>query len=129
DIYGSQTQIEVKDIFEQCNDQNKCTLVLGSPGIGHSTFCRYAAHQWATGILWPEYELVVLVSLRRLTTRYYPPLPCGSNYSLIDVIKREYFADSPLSENDQRLQKEQLDNIHTLWLLAGYDEIVLDVPA
>ncbi|CAF4975305.1 unnamed protein product, partial [Rotaria sp. Silwood1] len=45
--------------------------VFGRAGIGKSTFCRYAAYQWATGAIWPEYELVVLIPLRSLTEQGY----------------------------------------------------------
>ncbi|CAF3729064.1 unnamed protein product [Rotaria sp. Silwood1] len=53
EIYGTKTPIDVKDIFEKCKDKSKQVLVFGRSGIGKSTFCRYVAYQWATGMIWP----------------------------------------------------------------------------
>jgi hypothetical protein len=46
--------------------------VLGRAGIGKSTFCQHVAYQLATGSIWSEHKLVVLVRLRSLTEKYYP---------------------------------------------------------
>jgi hypothetical protein len=127
EIYGTKTNIEIKNIFDQCKDQTKNLLVLGRAGIGKSTFCRYVAYQWATGAIWKQYLLVVLIRLRSLTENRYPPLAPGTTYSLVDLVKREYFQHS-LSEKDNKILEEQLNSSQVLWLLDGYDEIVQNVP-
>ena len=127
EIYGMKTAIDVKDIFETCKNQEKQVLVFGRAGIGKSTFCRYVAYQWATGSYWPQYELLALIPLRRLTTNRYPPLPPGQSYSLIDLVKKEVFQ-YDLSEKEEKLLKKQFDAKKTLWILDGYDEIVQNVP-
>ncbi len=127
EIYGAKTKIEIKDIFERCTEQTKKILVLGRVGIGKTTFCRYAAHQWARGAIWQQYELVVFIRLRGLTESRYPPLPSGTNYSLLDLVKKEYFHHG-LSEKDEKILREQFDNGQILWLLDGYDEIAQNVP-
>ncbi|CAF4073941.1 unnamed protein product, partial [Rotaria sp. Silwood1] len=105
----------------------KNILVLGPAGIGKTTFCRYAAYQWATGEIWQQYQLVILIQLRNLTESRYPSSLSGTQYSFIDLVKREYYCQN-LSENDERLFKEQLDNNQVLLLLDGYDEIIQNIP-
>lgn len=129
EIYGAKIKIDIKNIFDKCADQKKNTLVLGRAGIGKTTFCRYVAYQWATGELWQEYELLVLIPLRNLTKSRYPVLKTGARYSLIDLIKTEYHCPN-LSHNDETILKEQLDNNKVLWLLDGYDEIIVqNIPS
>jgi hypothetical protein len=127
EIYGVKTKIEIKNIFEKCKDQTKNILVLGRAGIGKTTFCRYVAYQWATGAIWPQYQLVILIRLRNLTESHYPLLAPGTRYSLIDLVKTEYFYHG-LSEEYERLLKEELNKNQVLWLLDGYDEIVQGIP-
>ncbi|CAF0946904.1 unnamed protein product [Adineta steineri] len=128
-IHGTRTPIDVKDIFKICKDHTRNVLVFGRAGIGKSTFCRYIAYQWATGIIWQEYELIALIPLRSLTADRYPILPAGANYSLIDVLKKECFSFDPyLSEKDEKQLQEQFYNSRILWLLDGYDEIGQNVP-
>ena len=126
-IYGVKSVIDVKDIFNKCKDQTKNILVLGRAGIGKSTFCQYVAYKWATGAIWSQYDLLVMIPLRSLTESRYPPLPPGTNYTLIDLVKKEYFGYG-LSEKDDELLREQFGKSRILWLLDGYDEIVQNVP-
>ncbi|CAF1254258.1 unnamed protein product [Adineta steineri] len=128
EIYGTKTTIDIKNIFETCNNQEKKVLVFGRAGIGKSTFCRYIAYQWAMGSYWTQYELLALIPLRRLTINRYPPLPISQNYSLIDLVKKEIFS-YDLSESENKLLKKHFDAKKTLWVLDGYDEIVQNVPS
>ncbi|CAF1006613.1 unnamed protein product [Adineta steineri] len=128
-IHGTKTPVDIKDIFKTCKGQTRNLLVFGRAGIGKSTFCQYIAYQWATGMIWQEYDLVALIPLRSLTTDRYPILPAGTNYSLIDVLKKECISfDQYVSEKDETQLKEQFHNRRILWLLDGYDEIVQNVP-
>jgi predicted NACHT family NTPase len=126
-IYGMKTTIDVKNIFETCKNHEKRVLVFGRAGIGKSTFCQYIAYQWATGSYWPQYELLALIPLRRLTAQCYPPLPHGQSYSLIDLVKKEVLRHN-LTGKEEELLKKQFDERKTLWILDGYDEIVHNVP-
>ncbi|CAF3846095.1 unnamed protein product [Adineta steineri] len=128
-IHGTKTPVDIKDIFKTCKDKRRNVLVFGRAGIGKSTFCQFVAYQWATGIIWQEYELIALIPLRSLTEDNYPALPAGINYSLIDVLRKEYFSsDQYLSEKDETQLQEQFHNSRILWLLDGYDEIGQNVP-
>ena len=126
EIYSTKSPISVKDLFKYCKDQLRQVLVFGRAGIGKSTFCQYVTHEWARGKLWPEYDLVVLFSLRLLTETRYRPLSSGS-YSLIDVVEKEYFSHG-LKEKEKEILTNQLSRFKVLWLLDGYDEIAQNVP-
>ncbi|CAM4964177.1 unnamed protein product [Rotaria socialis] len=128
DIYGVKTRINVEDMFKTCKEPGKKVLVFGRAGIGKTTLCRYIAHQWATDALWPEYNLVALVSLRSLTENRYSPLSPGIGYSLVDIVARECLS-RDLSEEDKSLLKDLLNKSKVLWLLDGYDEIIQNVPS
>ncbi|CAF1324395.1 unnamed protein product [Rotaria sordida] len=125
EIYGTKTSIDVKDMFNSCTDRINQVLVFGRAGIGKSTFCRYIAYRWANGDIWSEYQLVIVIPLRCLTNNRYPP---GSNYSLLDLLKKEHILYDTLSETDKRYFKELCDKGQVLWILDGYDEFVQNVP-
>ena len=127
DIYGSKTSIEIKDIFESCRDSKRQVLVFGRAGIGKSTFCRYIAHQWATGKILREYDLVALIPLRSLTNDRYPRL--DTPYSPIDIVIAQCLQDFNLSGKDKELFEQQFSNVRILWLLDGYDERVQNGPS
>ena len=127
EIYGTKSPINVKDLFKFCKDQLRQVLVFGRAGIGKTTFCQYVTHEWARSKLWPEYDLVVLFSLRLLTENRYPPV-LSLSYSLIDVVEREYFSHG-LCEKEKQILTNQLSRLKVLWLLDGYDEIIQNVPS
>ena len=125
EVYGVKTSIEVKDIFQKCKDTTKRVLVLGRAGIGKSTFCQYITYRWARGELWPKYDLLVLILLRKLTSTRYPSV---KTYSLVDLIEKEYFPFGDLTNQDRRHFKEQCDKGEVLWILDGYDEFAQNIP-
>ena len=126
EIYRTKTRINIKDFFKACKNNVKKVLVFGRAGIGKSTFCRYVAHQWASGKIWSEYDLVALIPLRSLTGQHYPP---NRQYDLIDVLKITCFCwCRQLSEKDNELLKQQVGKSRILWVLDGYDEIVQSTP-
>ncbi|CAF1204212.1 unnamed protein product [Adineta steineri] len=128
-MHGAKTPVDIKDIFKTCKNQTRNVLVFGRAGIGKSTFCQYVAYQWAISMIWQEYELIALIPLRSLTADRYPLLPAGTNYSLIDVLRKECISfDQYLSEKDEAQLQEQFHSSRILWLLDGYDEIVQNVP-
>ncbi|CAF4782684.1 unnamed protein product [Rotaria sp. Silwood1] len=93
-------------MLEKCKNPRKKVLVLGRAGIGKSTFCRYVAYRWATGEIWPQYDLVVVIPLRSLTKDHYP---CGTTYAPIDLsiqgLKRSTSSFSyPLHDHDHKEQ-------------------------
>ena len=117
---GTKTQIDVKDIFKSCKNQIRKVLVSGVAGVGKSTFCQYLAYQWATGALWTEYGLVVLIPLQSLTEEdYRHDMSCF----LVDILKKQYFFSQYLPVKDERYLKEHMLTTPILWLLDGYDEI------
>ena len=45
EIYGTKRPIDIKDIFEYCENQLRQVLVFGRAGIGKTTFCQYVTHE------------------------------------------------------------------------------------
>ncbi|UJR34570.1 hypothetical protein I4U23_027346 [Adineta vaga] len=125
EIYGTKTSIDVANIFDKCKDQIKNVLVLGRAGIGKSTFCQYITYRWAKGDLWPQYNLIVLIRLRKLTNTCYAS---GDNYSPFDLVKKEYFPFRDFSNDERQQFEEQFNNGKVLWILDGYDEFVNNIP-
>ncbi|CAF1058026.1 unnamed protein product [Adineta steineri] len=125
EIYDAKILIDIKDIFKKCKDATKKILVLGRAGIGKSTFCQYVAYQWAKGNLWPKYDLVVLVDLRRVTEDRYPK---GEEYSPFDIVKKEYLLNDIISKEEQQCFNERCKNGKVLWILDGYDELAQNIP-
>ena len=123
EIYAAKSPMDVKDMFLKGNKELKQILVFGGAGMGKSTFCRYAANQWANGAIWSQYKLVILLSLPHLTESRYPKLPLSARYTTFDVVHKEYFSSYSLSDKDKDSLREQLANSPVLWLLDGYDEI------
>ncbi|CAF1214073.1 unnamed protein product [Rotaria magnacalcarata] len=124
-IYNTKTPIDVKFIFEKCKNKSKKLLVLGRAGIGKSTFCRYAAYRWANGEIWPQYDLVIVVPLRRLTAEFYPSV---IEYSPVDIVIKLYLSCTSLSQEDKQILREQLTRSKVLWILDGYDEVAASLP-
>ncbi|CAF4431531.1 unnamed protein product [Rotaria socialis] len=125
EIHGVKISIHVEDIFQKCNNEIKKVLVLGRAGIGKSTFCLYVTYLWAKSQLWSEYDLVILIHLRRLADTNYP---LNKRYTPVDLAEMEYFQQDPLSEDARRLFKQQYDKRKFLWILDGYDEFSQSIP-
>ena len=129
EIYGTKTVIEVKDMFKECKNKKQQVLVLGRAGIGKTTFCQYVAHQWSNGDIWPQFDLVILISLRNLTeTRYRAR---RRPYRLIDLVKKEYYSCISFPPEHETFIEKQCadpDNSRILWLLDGYDEFAPSMP-
>ncbi|CAF2025452.1 unnamed protein product [Rotaria magnacalcarata] len=125
EIHGVKTAIEVENMFDKCKDKTNKVLVLGRAGIGKSTFCQYVTYRWAKGDLWSDYNLVVLIYLRKLTDSRYPS---GTEYSLVHLLKKEYFPCDDLSSEQKDKFKELCNKQKVLWILDGYDEFVQNIP-
>ena len=125
EIYGIKTSIDAEIMFEKCKDRIKKVLILGRAGIGKSTFCQYVTYRWAKGEIWPEYDLVVLIHLRKLTNDRYPP---RNKYLPADLVEKEYFPCDDLSTEDKKYFKEQCNKDKVLWILDGYDEFAQNIP-
>ncbi|CAF0784462.1 unnamed protein product [Adineta steineri] len=125
EIYGTKTTIDVKNIFDKCKVQTRKVLLLGRAGIGKSTFCQYVTYKWAKRELWTQYDLVILIRLRKLTESRYLS---AQNYSPIDLVEKEYFPFGDFSNEEKQQLKEHCNNCKVLWILDGYDEFVHNIP-
>ncbi len=129
-IHAQKEAIQIRGLLKQEQserDGKRHLLVNGRAGIGKTTFCKYIAHQWSEGKLWPEFEWVFWIPLRTITKNSYPE----ASYNHLDIIKigflDEYFPNANAEEVTPLLKaiRELLEQSpqKVLILLDGYDEV------
>ena len=111
------TLIKLKNLFIKPR-----VLILGDAGCGKTTVCQYITYLWAQGKLWrKKFEWLFYIKMRNLNSQPYPPQ--SNEYSLIDIIEREYFEGSKLHDSDkQKLTNLLKTSSNVLWVLDGCDE-------
>lgn len=98
--------------------------IMGGAGIGKSTLCQFLVSQWAKGMFFREYTLMILIPLRHLTSQRYPS---GDAYTLTDILIQEVWGGNATPQ--LRHIFSELYNPHTsVLILDGYDEIIGRVP-
>ena len=117
DILQKKTQIDLKNIFSDCDRKRKLVLVEGAPGSGKSTLCLHICQEWAEGKLFQEYDIVVLVRLR-------DPL-IGKAKTVADLLP---CVDKAMANEAETAIKAQY-GAGVLWVLDGWDELPSDLPS
>jgi len=115
-----------EDIFEQSKRKEKRVVLFGDIGIGKSMFCEHATYLWATGDLWSEFDLVVLIHLSKLTKERY--LRVSREYEPIDLIEQEHFYDESMHYKEWGALRKMCANRRILWILDGYDQFIHHIP-
>ena len=104
--------IELKDIFTKIKGQPKKVLMEGAPGCGKSTLSFHICREWADGLLFQEYKLVVLIRLRDLIVQ---------NVKSVDDLLQETMA-----EVAEEIKASKGENV--LLVLDGWDELAKKNP-
>ena len=123
-IRAKKVDIQLKDLLSKCVGGTKRINMKGGAGYGKSTCCQCMLLQWAKGLLFTEFKLVVLVPLRNLTSSRYPD---GDKYDVVDIIIQEALC-MQSSPELRAVVAGMYSESSTLWVLDGYDEIVDRVP-
>ena len=72
DIKKSKRAMDIGQIAQLPDgSQPKCILVEGAPGVGKSTFAWKLCQKWGKGQLLQQYQLIVLLSLRDESVRFW----------------------------------------------------------
>lgn len=122
---GKKTSIELTELLGMCKAQTKRINISGGAGYGKSTCCQVMVSQWASGKLFTEFNLVLWVPLRRLTSDRYSS---GESHDIVDIIIRECLGVSGLNHRLRTVIAELYNPATTIWILDGYDEIAGRVP-
>ena len=107
--------IQLGDIFEADEAARKVILIEGAPGSGKTTLSWHICQKWASGGLFQQFSLAVLVQLRDPAIQ--------SARTIADL----------LPHADDRLAQEVMSEIQCrggegiLFVMDGWDEMVLDV--
>ena len=107
--------IKLGDIFKADEAARKVILIEGAPGSGKTTLSWHICQKWASGGLFQQFSLVVLVQLRDPAIQ--------SARTIADL----------LPHADDRLAQEVLSEIQCregegiLFVMDGWDEMVLNV--
>ena len=65
DIPMKKSKLDMSDIFKYGKKARKLVLVEGAPGVGKTMLAMKLCQSWAEGVLLSEYDVVLLVELRR----------------------------------------------------------------
>ena len=102
--------IELKDILKECKGLQK-VLMEGGPGCGKSTLSLHICHQWREGILFQEYQLVILIKLRELSIQ--------TAKSLSELLPRR---DERMGQDIEEVLTSS-NGRNVLFVLDGWDEL------
>ena len=70
DIIKKKEEILLEDIFKYSSEGRKLVLVEGAPGVGKTMLAMKLCVDWANGKFLQEYDLVLLVQLRRFQASF-----------------------------------------------------------
>ena len=107
DILRENSLIKLQEIFKEAEGKRKVILLEGAPGSGKSTLSRYICQQWVKGLLFQEYEVVILVQLRQ--PKYHRV------ETIFDLLPRLY------SQAAKKIHANSGQGV--LFILDGWDEL------
>ena len=108
--------IQIDDIFKADEAARKVILIEGAPGSGKTTLSWHICQKWASGELFQQFSLAVLVQLRDPAIQ--------SAQTIVDLLPHA---------DDYRLAQEVMSEIQCqggegiLFVMDGWDELVLKV--
>lgn len=117
DIVKKKEKISLEEIFQygdKCDKlkRRKIVLVEGAPGVGKTMLAMKLCQEWANGRLLQEYNLVMLIQLRRFQ---------GSTEITVEDLIRVSLGKSKAAENASHDILKKNDKV--LLILEGWDEL------
>lgn len=118
-IFEPKEAIQLESLFDYevlKSSSRKRVLIQGSAGIGKSTLCRYIAYMWAKGELFDQFEYVLWIPLRDLSTA----ICLKDKHTLKHYLHKKYGFDE---ESVELFLCDEESRNKTLVLMDGYDEL------
>ena len=109
DILQHKVPIKLKDL-ELFEDKPKKVLLEGAPGCGKSTLSLNICQQWSDGLLFEEFQLVVLVRLREIAVQ--------EANSIAGILPQR----DPSMAREMAQEISACDGSGVLFVLDGWDE-------
>ncbi len=116
EILEKRTTVELKDLFKLDQKRKKVILIEGPPGSGKTTLSWHICHEWESGKLFTEFELVIYVQLRD------PAIQNAQSIAELLPRRNDQMAKEVLAELEAR------DGEGVLFVLDGWDELPGDLP-
>ncbi len=136
---GEKRPIELKQLFDKVEDQDATghVLIVGTPGIGKTTFLHHMAYEWAQGRVFADkFDSVFTVKLKKLTTDPWKAMRASEDNLLENLIydsldeQRDGLPRNIHGKVEKILKQDVLGflsdegkRLRTLLLLDGYDEV------
>ena len=115
-IFESVENMDIKD--EMFAKETQRRFIFAPSGYGKSCFCEFAIYQWSKGVVWNEYELVVLIKANRINRM-------ASNELLITLLEQSIIFNNVQQRNLTLKYLESLASQNKLLIFVdGVDEIV-----
>ena len=116
-VLKTKVGIKLDDIFKADEAARKVILIEGAPGSGKTTLSWHVCQKWASGELFQQFSLVVLVQLRD------PAIQSAS--AITDLLNLPCAGDKLAREAMSEIQSRGGEGI--LFVMDGWDELVPDV--
>ena len=103
---------------EVLETQTQIRLIFAPSGYGKSCFCEFAIYQWSKDVIWNEYELVLLITAKRINQM-------DNNELLMTLLNQSIIFNNVVEEH---LSLDYIKNLakrkKLLVIIDGIDEIV-----
>jgi hypothetical protein len=124
-LYKEKKPVEIVTIFD--NSEHRHHLIIGAPGVGKTTLCQHLFYRCVQndGLWADKFEAVFWIPLRKLKGDVPPNNPA----KLLAFVVCKYGLSGTVQDSVDLKQLQLFINSNNekiLWILDGYDEVMLE---